>query len=61
MKAFAVEMHIYATRLGNDYDIKSRRVIDVDNDRNIDELLDVPIGKLILGSAYKPKTKEDAV
>ena len=55
MRAFIVEISITAVRVGNDYSIKSRRVIDVDDDRNIDELLDVPLGKLILGSSYRPK------
>ena len=59
MNSFVVEINITSTRIGNDYSVKSRRVIDVDNDRNIDELLDVPIGSLILGSVYKPKTKEE--
>jgi hypothetical protein len=32
--------------------MKVTREIGVDNDQNLDEIMDIPIGKLILGSAY---------
>ena len=58
MKAFNIKVKIYAVRIGNDFSLEVDRVIDVDNDTNLDEILDVPLGKLILGSAYKPSQEE---
>ena len=57
MRSFSVEINITARRIGNGYSLKSLRVIDVEDDTNIDEIIDVPLGKLILGSAYKSKQK----
>ena len=54
MKSFQITIDIHATRIGNSFDMKVTRNIDVDNDRNLDEIMDIPIGRLILGSAYAP-------
>ena len=35
--------------------------IDVDDDRNLDEIMNIPIGKLILGSAYKPTVSDNNI
>lgn len=61
MKAFNIHVKIYASRIGNDFSLEVTRRIDVNNDTNIDEILDVPLGKLILGSAYKPKVSDDDI
>ena len=58
MKAFHINVKIYASRIGNDFALEVSRVIDVNNDTNLNEILDVPLGKLILGSAYKPKSDD---
>ena len=58
MKAFNIHVKIYASRIGNDYCIDVSRVIDVNDDTNLNEILAVPLGKLILGSAYKPKSDD---
>lgn len=55
MKAFNIKIKIYATRIGNPYSLEVSKTIDVDNDRKLDEILDIPIGRLILGDSYKPK------
>lgn len=54
MKGFQITIDIHATRIDNPFDMKVTKNIDVDNDRNLDEIMDIPIGKLILGSAYSP-------
>ena len=60
MASFIVDISIMTSRIiGNEYNLKVRRVIDVDNDTNLDEILDIPIGKLILGSGYQPKNQEE--
>lgn len=59
MKGFNISVEIYATRFGNPYHVKATTTIDVDDDTKLDEILDVPIGQLILGSAYKPKASTD--
>lgn len=59
MKAFHIKVKIYASRIGNDFSLEVDRCIDVDNDTKLDEIMDVPIGQLILGSAYKPKVSDD--
>lgn len=58
MKAFNIKVKIYAIRMGNDFSLEVTRCIDVNDDTNINEILDVPLGKLILGSAYKPKSDD---
>lgn len=60
MKSFQVTIDIRATRINNPFDMKVTRNIDVDNDRNLDEIMDIPIGKLILGSAYAPRVSDMA-
>ena len=55
MKAFHIDVHVYATAFGNPYNIKASTIVDVDDDTKLDEILDIPIGQLILGSSYKPK------
>jgi hypothetical protein len=52
MKGFQITIDIHATRIDNPFDMKVTREIGVDDDRNLDEIMDIPIGKLILGSAY---------
>lgn len=54
MKGFQITIDIHATRIDNPFDMKVTRNINVDNDLNLDEIMDIPIGKFILGSAYKP-------
>ena len=54
MRAFHIKVKIYASRIGNNFSLEVDRVIDVDDDTKLDEIMDVPIGQLILGSAYKP-------
>lgn len=61
MKAFHINVKIYASRIGNDFSLEVSNVIDVNNDTNLNEILDVPLGKLILGSAYKPKVSDDNI
>ncbi len=58
MKAFHIKVKIYASRIGNHFSLEVDRTIDVNNDTNLNEILDVPLGKLILGSAYKPKSDD---
>jgi len=59
MKGFQITIDIHATRIDNPFDMKVTRNIDVDNDLNLDEIMDIPIGKLILGSAYTPQHAGD--
>jgi len=54
MKSFQITINIHATRIDNPFDMKVTKNIDVTNDHNLDEIMDIPIGKLILGSAYAP-------
>jgi hypothetical protein len=54
MKGFQITIDIHATRIDNPFDMKVTKNIDVTNDHNLDEIMDIPIGKLILGSAYAP-------
>lgn len=58
MKGFNITIDIHATRIDNSFDMKVTREIDVDNDRNLDEIMDIPIGKLILGSTYAPHVSD---
>ena len=58
MKSFQITIDIYATRIDNPFDMKVTRNIDVDDDRKLDEIIDIPIGKLILGSAYAPHVSD---
>lgn len=37
------------------YRIEAHREFDVTDNTKLDEIMDIPIGQLILGSAYKPK------
>jgi hypothetical protein len=59
MKGFTISVDISATRFGNPYHLKASTTINVDDDTKLDEIMDVPIGQLILGSAYKPKVSDD--
>lgn len=54
MKSFQITIDIHANRIDNPYDLKVTRNIGVDDDRNLDEIMDIPIGKIILGPAYAP-------
>lgn len=54
MKSFQITLDIHANRIDNPYDVNVTRNIEVDDDRNLDGILDIPIGKLILGPAYAP-------
>lgn len=60
MKAFTIDIDIYATRFNNPYHVKASTTIDVDDDTKLDEIMDIPIGQLILGSAYKPEKIDPA-
>lgn len=60
MRSFHITIDICASRIGNSFDMKVTRNIDVENDRNLDEIMDIPIGKLILGSAYTPHVADIA-
>lgn len=59
MKAFHIDVHVYATAFGNPYNIKASTRVDVDDDTRLDEIMDIPLGKLILGSAYAPKEDDE--
>lgn len=37
------------------YKVEAHQEFEVTDDTKLDEIMDIPIGKLILGSAYKPK------
>jgi hypothetical protein len=39
--------------------MKVTRDVGVDDDRNLDGIMDIPIGKLILGPAYEPKVDDN--
>jgi hypothetical protein len=60
MKSFQITIDIRATRINNPFDMKVTRNIDVDDDRNLDEIMDIPIGKLILGSAYEERISKNS-
>lgn len=60
MRSFKITLDIYASRIGNSFGMKVTRNIDVDNDQNLDEIMDIPIGKLILGSSYAPRVSDIA-
>lgn len=64
MKAFHIDLHVTVTRSDldanyNSFNAKVSRTIDVDDDTKLDEILDIPLRKLILGSAYTPKNEEE--
>ena len=61
MKGFQITVNIHASRIDNPFDMKVTRNIDVDDDRNLDEIMNIPIGKLILGSAYKPTVSDNNI
>ena len=50
MKSYQITIDIHAIR----FDVKVTRNVEVDDDRNLDGIMDIPIGKLILGPAYAP-------
>lgn len=54
MKSFQITIDIHANRINNPFNVKVTRDIGVDDDRNLDGIMDIPIGKLILGPAYAP-------
>jgi hypothetical protein len=55
---FNITLDIKTGTFGSHHDLKTSTEIDVQNDRNFDEILDIPIGRLILGTSYK--SKEDS-
>lgn len=55
---FNITLGIKTGTFGSHHDLKTSTEIDVQNDHNFDEILDIPIGCLILGTSYK--SKEDA-
>lgn len=59
MGAFSINVEISTIGFDNPYHVKASTNIDVDDDTKLDEIMDVPIGKLILGSAYKPTAHDD--
>jgi hypothetical protein len=54
MKSFQITIDIHANRINNPFRMKVTRDVGVDDDRNLDGIMDIPIGKLILGSTYAP-------
>lgn len=58
-EGFNISVEIYATRFGNPYHVKATTTINVDDDTKLDEIMDIPIGHLILGSVYKPKVSDN--
>ena len=40
------------------YKVEAHQEFTVDDNTKLDEIMDIPIGKIILGSAYKPKSEE---
>ena len=58
MRSFRIIIDVHSNQTENPFDMTVTRNIDVDNDRTLDEIMDIPIGKLILGSAYAPHVSD---
>ena len=62
-KIFVVDIKIQRNlRVFDDkglYKVEAHQEFEVTDDTKLDEIMDIPIGKLILGSAYKPKKDDE--
>lgn len=64
-KSFVVDIKIQRSlRVFDDdgpYKIEAHREFDVTDNTGLDEIMDIPIGQLILGSAYRRTASDDNI